>query len=94
MRLWQAAPDLCSLELCWLVHLVSVLGWLQEWFSSMCVLETLGKMVPGRGKVCWFVGCTFSDPGETVAWVLSGQLEWVVEWYGREGEHWLKECET
>ena len=39
-----------------------------------------------------FVFLSFSDPVESVAWVLGGQLECVVEWYGREGEHWLKEC--
>ena len=93
MGLWQAAaPDLCSLELCCFVHLVSVLGWLQVWFFSMGVLETLGKVVQDRDKVWWFVGCSFSDQGESVGRVLGGQLEWVVEWYGREGEHWLREC--
>ena len=76
-----------------MVHLVLVLGWLRVWFSSMGVLETLGKVVQGRAEVWWFVGCSFSDLGELMAWVLGGQLECVVEWYNMEGEHWLKECE-
>ena len=52
---------------------------------SMGVLESLGKVVRGRGKIWWFVGCSFSDQGESVEWILGGQLEWVVESCGRQG---------
>ena len=48
----------------------------------MGVLGTLGKVVQGRAEVWWFVGCSFSDPGESMAWVLGDQLECVVKWYG------------
>ena len=61
-------------------------------FFFMCVIEPLGKVVLGRGKVWWFVGCSFSDQSESVGQVLGGQLEWVVELYGGQGLHWLREC--
>ena len=48
-------------------------------------LRILGKTVPGRGEIWWFVGCSFSDQGESVGWILRGQFEWVVESYGRQG---------
>ena len=71
-----------------------MLGWLQVWFFSMGVLETLGKVVQDRDKVWWFVGCSFSDQGESVGQVLGiSQLKWVVELYCRQGLHWLRECE-
>ena len=37
---------------------------------SMGVLESLGKVVRGRGEICWFVGCFFPDQGESVEWIL------------------------
>ena len=52
---------------------------------SIGVLESLGKVVWGRGKIGLFVGCTFSDQGELVEWILGGQLKWVVELCGRQG---------
>ena len=61
-------------------------------FFTMGVLESLGKVVWGRGEVWWFVGCSFSHQGESVGRVLGSQLEWVVELYGRQGLHWLREC--
>ena len=60
---------------------------------SIGVLECLEKMVWGRGEIWWFVGCSFSEQGESVGWILGSQLECVVEAYGRQGLHWLRECE-
>ena len=50
---------------------------------SMGVLEPSGKVVRGRGKFWWFVGCSFPDQGKSEDWILGGQLGWVVESCGR-----------
>ena len=41
-------------------------SFLQVCLFSMGVLESLGKMVRGKGEIWWFVGCSFSDQGESV----------------------------